>query len=129
MFFFLPGLSSEMTKLSIASTLSILYLGLFPTVIPYLALAYVTSRVGASEATSSLYVTPALAFVLAWMWLGEKPPLLSVIGGVITLSGVMFIHLNVDKFSQMCATFVTYRMWLLATFFNKNMICHSLKQD
>lgn len=97
MLFFLPGLTSEMAKSSMESTLSIVYLGLFPTVIPYLALAYVTSRVGASEATSSLYLTPAFAFFIAWIWLGEVPTLLSVIGGVITLSGVMFIHMKVDK--------------------------------
>ncbi|NRD80898.1 EamA family transporter [Bacillus sp. BRMEA1] len=97
MLFFFPGLISEMTKSSIDSTLSIVYLGLFPTVIPYLALAYVTSHVGASEATSSLYLTPALAFVIAWIWLGEVPTLLSLVGGVITLSGVMFMHIKVDK--------------------------------
>ncbi|NRD78579.1 EamA family transporter [Bacillus sp. BRMEA1] len=94
---FLPGLTSEMAKSSIDSTISIVYLGLFPTVIPYLALAYVTSHVGASEATSSLFLTPAFAFVIAWIWLGEVPTLLSLAGGVITLSGVMFIHIKVDK--------------------------------
>ncbi len=97
MLFFLPGLTSEITKSSIESTLSIVYLGLIPTVIPYLALAYVTSRVGASEATSSLYLTPALAFVIAWMWLGEVPTILSVVGGAITLFGVLFIHIWGDK--------------------------------
>jgi drug/metabolite transporter (DMT)-like permease len=100
MLFFLPGLMSEITKASIESTFSIVYLGLFPTVIPYLTLAYVTSRVGASEATSSLYLTPALAFLIAWMWLGEVPTLLSVVGGVITLSGVLFIHIKVDKLQK-----------------------------
>ncbi|MEH7336681.1 DMT family transporter [Neobacillus drentensis] len=97
MLFFLPGLTSEMTKSTIESTLSIVYLGMFSTVIPYLALAYTTSRVGALEATSSLYLTPALAFVLSWVWVAEVPKLHSIVGGVITLSGVMLFHFKKDK--------------------------------
>lgn len=100
MLFYLPGLGQEIIRSSIESTLSILYLGLFPTVIPYLALAYVTSRVGASEATSSLYLTPALTFLIAWVWLGEVPTTLSVIGGIITLFGVLFIHIKRDKLPE-----------------------------
>ncbi|MFJ7931596.1 DMT family transporter [Peribacillus sp. NPDC096448] len=97
MLFYLPGLGQEIISSPIESTLSILYLGLFPTVILYLALAFVTSRVGASEATSSLYLTPALTFVIAWVWLGEVPTTLSAIGGIITLFGVLFIHIQGDK--------------------------------
>ncbi|MFJ7941798.1 DMT family transporter [Peribacillus sp. NPDC096622] len=97
MLFYLPGLGQEIISSSIESTLSILYLGLFPTVIPYLALAFVTSRAGASEATSSLYLTPALTFVISWVWLGEVPTTLSAIGGIITLFGVLFIHIQGDK--------------------------------
>ncbi|WP_088072658.1 DMT family transporter [Gottfriedia luciferensis] len=100
MLFFLPGLVTEMTKSSIESTLSIIYLGIFPTVIPYLALAYVTSRVGSSEATSSLYLTPVVAFILAWICIGEVPSPRSVIGGVITLSGVLFIYTKGEKLQK-----------------------------
>jgi drug/metabolite transporter (DMT)-like permease len=100
MLIFLPGLASEIAISTLESTLSVVYLGLFPTVIPYLALAYVTSRVGASEATSSLYLTPTLAFVIAWMWLGEVPTILAIAGGLITLIGVLFIHVHADKKQQ-----------------------------
>lgn len=75
--FLSPGTGSGNNKIL---PIAFLYLGLFPTVIPYLALVYVTSRVGASEATSSLYLTPALTFVIAWVWLGEVPTTVSVIG-------------------------------------------------
>lgn len=77
MLVFLPGLGEEMMNASISATLSIVYLGLLPTVIPYFALAYVTSLVGASEATLSLYVTPALALIISWLWIGEIPTLIS----------------------------------------------------
>ena len=66
-------------------TLSVIYLSVFPTVLPYIALAYITSHAGGpSEATSSLYLTPVTACIIAWIWLGEVPTFISIVGGVIT---------------------------------------------
>lgn len=89
MLYALPGLGEAILQAPASVSLTLLYLGIFPTVLAYLALAYVTARVGASEATSSLYLTPALAFGIAWIWLGEVPSLLSIAGGVVTLGGVL----------------------------------------
>lgn len=97
MLVFLPGLGQEMIVAPLEVTLSVVYLGLFPTVLPYIALAYITSHVGASEATSSLYLTPAFAFVIAWIWLGEVPTLLSITGGVITIIGVILTNIKIGK--------------------------------
>jgi drug/metabolite transporter (DMT)-like permease len=97
MLFFLPGLRINIINSSIESTLSIVYLGLLPTIIPYLALAYITARTGASEATIPLYLTPALAFVIAWIWLREVPTILSVLGGAVTLFGVLFTFSQLEK--------------------------------
>ncbi|MFS3934594.1 DMT family transporter [Bacillus subtilis] len=104
MLVFLPGLGEEMMNASISATLSIVYLGLLPTVIPYFALAYVTSLVGASEATLSLYVTPALALIISWLWIGEMPTLLSLLGGVVTVGGVCFTYLKVNKMNKFFIT-------------------------
>lgn len=79
------------------STLSIVYLGLLPTVVPYFALAYVTSLVGASEATISLYLTPAVALAISWVWLGEVPTFIALTGGMVTVVGVCFSYLTVNK--------------------------------
>ncbi|MCY7949444.1 DMT family transporter [Bacillus inaquosorum] len=100
MLVFLPGLSGEMINASMNATLSIVYLGLLPTVVPYFALAYVTSLVGASEATLSLYVTPALALIISWVWIGEIPVFFSLLGGVVTISGVCFTYLKGNKMNQ-----------------------------
>lgn len=88
MLLFIPGLGHEISEAPLDITMTVVYLGLFPTVIPYFALAYITSHSGASEATSSLYLTPAFAFLIAWIWLGEVPPFYAIMGGVITLLGV-----------------------------------------
>ncbi len=97
MLFFLPGISSEIANASAQSTYAVIYLGLFPTVIPYFALAYITSEVGASEATSSLYLTPAVALIISWLLLGEIPTLVSLIGGAFTLIGVSLSNLKFTK--------------------------------
>lgn len=75
-------------------TLSIIYLGVFPTVLPYITLAYITSHAGASEATSSLYLTPVTACFIAWIWV---PTFVSIVGGVITILGVIITHLTFKK--------------------------------
>lgn len=97
MLIFLPGLGSEIVKAPIEVTLSAVYLGLFPTVLPYIALAYITSHAGASEATSSLYLTPVFACFISWIWLGEVPTMLSILGGVITIFGVVLAHIKNEK--------------------------------
>ncbi|MED4475791.1 DMT family transporter [Oceanobacillus caeni] len=104
MVIFLPGLGSEISSASMSSTLAVIYLGLFSTVLPYFALAYVTSKVGAAEATSSLYLTPLVAIIISWVWLGEIPTLLSIVGGVLTLIGVSISNLKINKSIELKTT-------------------------
>ncbi|PGM58391.1 EamA family transporter [Bacillus cereus] len=101
MLIFLPGIYQEIVAAPIETTLSVLYLGVFPTVLPYIALAYITSHAGASEATSSLYLTPVTACFIAWIWLGELPTFVSIIGGIITILGVVIAHLTFKKENYM----------------------------
>ncbi|WP_144504492.1 DMT family transporter [Bacillus mycoides] len=97
MLIFLPGIYEEIVAAPIGTTLSVIYLGVFPTVLPYIALAYITSHSGASEATSSLYLTPVTACVIAWIWLGEVPTFVSIVGGIVTILGVVIAHLTFKK--------------------------------
>jgi drug/metabolite transporter (DMT)-like permease len=97
MLLFSPGLKDELLHASASSLASCIYLGIFPTVIAYLALAYITDHTGASEAAITLYLTPAAAFVVAWLWLGEKPSLITIFGGFITLAGVTISNLKLGR--------------------------------
>jgi drug/metabolite transporter (DMT)-like permease len=52
----------------------------------------VLARLPAGRAASLLYAVPVMAFLVAWIWLGEAPATTDVIGGALALSGVLVVN-------------------------------------
>jgi drug/metabolite transporter (DMT)-like permease len=89
---FLPGLVSQLPQASAGATLSALYLGVFPTALAYVTYARAMSRLPASRGASYLYLVSPMAFLIAWLWLGEVPTPLSALGAVVVLTGVVVVN-------------------------------------
>ncbi|HDC5144770.1 TPA: DMT family transporter [Staphylococcus aureus] len=88
MLIFIPEIINDIHGATFTSIVSVLYLAIFPTIIPYVLLAYIVKSVGVSDATMSLYLTPIVSLLLSYLLLNELPTTLAIIGGIITLLGV-----------------------------------------
>ena len=86
------GLIGDLRIAPLHMTLAVIYLGIFPGALGYVNWAYSLSRLPASTTASFLYLVPNVAIGIAWIWLGELPTFLVVVGGAFVLAGVILVN-------------------------------------
>ncbi|KHG65039.1 membrane protein [Thermus sp. 2.9] len=91
---FLPGLGEALREAPRPALWAALYLGVFPGALAYLTWTYALSRTPASRLSSFLYLSPLLALLIAYLWLGEVPSPLSILGGGLALAGVLLVNVK-----------------------------------
>ncbi len=92
MLVFAPGLIAQVAHAQPSATWAVIYMGVFPGAIAYALWSYALSRMPASSLSTFLYFQPVNAIVIAWVWLGEVPATLALIGGTISLVGVAVVN-------------------------------------
>jgi drug/metabolite transporter (DMT)-like permease len=86
------GLLTEIRAAPLSSSWSVVFLGIFPGAIGYVLWSYALSRLPVARLMSFLYLVPAISIGLAWLLLGELPAKISLLGGAIALSGVIWTN-------------------------------------
>ncbi|MBE3558209.1 MAG: EamA family transporter [Ktedonobacteraceae bacterium] len=89
---FTPEMIQQIPLAPLPSTLSIVYLGIFPAAIAYVTWAFTLSRMPASIATSFLNISPVLALLISLVWLNEIPTWLELGGGLVVIIGVLIVN-------------------------------------
>lgn len=87
-----PKLQHDLMHVSLMETLTVVYLGVFPAAVGYLAWSYVLSEMPVARAASFLYFIPFVATLMGWICLGEIPAILSVAGGLLAIVGVWLVN-------------------------------------
>jgi drug/metabolite transporter (DMT)-like permease len=85
---FAPALADDLVRASAGTTIGMVYLGVVPTAAAFLTWAYALARSDAGRLGATTYAVPPIAIVLGWIFLGETPAPLAVVGGMISLIGV-----------------------------------------
>ncbi len=66
----------------------VVYLGVFPTALAFTTYAYALGRMDATRLGVTTYLVPPITIVLGLLLLGEAPPALAYVGGLLALVGV-----------------------------------------
>lgn len=85
---FAPQLAHELSRSDAGTVVWAIYLGLFPTAVGFSFWAYALARTSGGRMGAMGYLIPPVAIALGWVVLGDVPPLLALVGGVLCLGGV-----------------------------------------
>jgi drug/metabolite transporter (DMT)-like permease len=85
---FAPALVRDLGDADGSAVAWVVYLGIAPTAIGFATWTYALRRMPAGRLASLAYLIPLVAILLGWALLGETPPRLAAVGGVICLAGV-----------------------------------------
>lgn len=92
MLIFAPGALRAIGHVSLDVMIAVVYLAIFPAALAGILWNYALTHLPVARISSALYLLPPLAFLLAWLGLGEVPRALSVMGALIALCGVALVQ-------------------------------------
>ena len=91
---FTPVLLDELAAAPTSATLSVVYLGVFPTAIAFATWGFALTRTTAGRLGAVTYAAAPLAVLMSWALLGEVPAPVALVGGTLCLVGVLVATLR-----------------------------------
>lgn len=85
---FAGGLPHALAAADTAQLVSLVWLGVAPGFAGYLAWNIAMHRASPARVASFIYLSPPMAVVVGWLWLGEQPGPGVLAGGAVVLGGV-----------------------------------------
>jgi drug/metabolite transporter (DMT)-like permease len=90
---FYPQMHHDVMHASLHATLVVVYLGIFPASLAYIAWSYVLrDAVALTQAVSYMYIMPFMAALMGWVLLGEAPAIIAVVGALLAIAGVWLVN-------------------------------------
>ena len=89
---FAGGLPQALAAAPWPHVAALLWLGIAPSFVGYLAWNVAVHRASASRVSSFIYLSPPIAIVIGWLWLGEVPGAMVLAGGAIVIGGVVLAN-------------------------------------
>lgn len=90
--FYWHDLSQQIASASYVASASVIYLGIFPSAIAFVAWSYALNEMPASRAANFMYFMPLISTLLGWVLLAEIPLWTTLLGGLIALSGLWIVN-------------------------------------
>ena len=93
MLIFLPALIGEFPYAPASVNIAVVYLGVFPAALAYFLWGFALAKADKTiYVTSFSYLSPFLASIMAFIWLGETISPVALIGGVVVIAGMVITN-------------------------------------
>jgi drug/metabolite transporter (DMT)-like permease/MFS family permease len=87
----LPGGWDRLVTAPASAWGAALYLALVPSALGFVLWGYAVANLPMATSTSLLYLVPAVAVLIAFVWLGEVPHASELLGGLIVIAGAVLV--------------------------------------
>lgn len=72
--------------------MAVVFLGLLPSALGFVIWGYAVARLPLAVSTAALYLVPPVALLVSFVWLGEIPHPVELLGGAVVVAGVVLIN-------------------------------------